>query len=229
MKIRAMERAPAKRKVFIVDDHQLFREGLALLINREPDLTVCGEAEGVDDALAGIAKMRPDMAIIDISLAGGNGIDLLKSLRARGDKLPLLVLSMHDESLYAERALRAGASGFVMKQEANKKIKEAIRRVLDGEVYLSERISARMLSKFVGGRPEPAPAPLETLSQRELEVFQLIGQGYSTRQMADELQLTIPTINSFRARIKDKLGLPNASELVLAAIQWVQTREFKPR
>jgi DNA-binding NarL/FixJ family response regulator len=222
-----MQTEPVKRKVFIVDDHQLFREGLAQLINREADLVVCGEAEGVESAMAGIRRSVPDMAIIDISLAGGNGIDLIKSLRAEGDKLPLLVLSMHDESLYAERALRAGANGFVMKQEANKCVKDGIRRVLDGEVYLSERISARMLSKFVSGKPAPSASPLEKLSQRELEVFQLIGQGYSTRQIADELHLTIPTINSFRARIKEKLGLPNANELVMTALQWVQTRQLK--
>lgn len=217
----------AKSKVFLLEDHQLFREGLAQLINREADMTVCGEAENVQAAEEGIAKARPDMVIVDISLNEGNGIDLVKSIRSRDEELPILVLSMHDESLYAERALRAGANGYIMKQEANKTIRDAIRRVLQGEVYLSEKMSAKMVSKLVGGRPQPAPSPLEALSQRELEVFQMIGQGYSTRQIADELKLTVPTINSFRARIKDKLQLGNANELALAAIQWVQNKKLQ--
>ncbi len=213
-----------KCKVFIVDDHQLFREGLAQLINREADLEACGESEEVTGTIEAIAKAQPDLVIVDISLADGNGIDLIKSIREHLGNLPILVLSMHDESLYAERALRAGANGYVMKQEANKKVKEAIRQVLKGGVYVSEKMSAKMISKFVGGRPEPVKSPLELLSQRELEVFQLLGQGYSTRQVADEMKLTIPTINSFRARIKEKLKVNGASELVLAAIQWMQNK-----
>lgn len=216
-----------KSKVFIVDDHQLFREGLGQMINRESDMAVCGEAENVEEAARAIEKTRPDMVVVDISLAESNGIDLVKSIRSRDDDLPILVISMHDESLYAERALRAGANGYVMKQEANKKVKEAIRKVLNGEVYLSEKMSAKMVSKFVGGRPDRSPSPLEALSQRELEVFQMIGQGYSTRQVAEELKLTVPTINSFRARIKEKLNLGGANELVLAAIQWAQNKNLK--
>lgn len=216
----------SRHKVFLVEDHQLFREGLAQLINREPDLAVCGEAENVNSALTGIEKSKPDLVVVDITLADGNGIDLVKDLRGRDPELPVLMLSMHDESLYAERALRAGANGFVMKQEANKTIRDAIRKVLGGDIYLSEKMSSKMVSKFIGGRPQAAPSPLESLSQRELEVFRMIGQGYSTRQIADELKLTVPTINSFRARIKDKLLLANANELALAAIQWVQNKSL---
>jgi DNA-binding NarL/FixJ family response regulator len=178
----------------------------------------------VDTALTGIEKSKPDLVVVDITLADSNGIDLVKNLRAQESEIPMLMLSMHDESLYAERALRAGANGFVMKQEANKTIRDAIRKVLGGEIYLSEKMSSKMVSKFVGGRPQQAPSPLESLSQRELEVFRMIGQGYSTRQIADDLKLTVPTINSFRARIKDKLQLANANELALAAIQWVQNK-----
>ena len=214
-----------KSKILVVDDHQLFREGLAQMINRESDLEVIGEAGDQPSAIQFLQKTKVDMVIVDISLPGGNGIDLVKEIRGTDSEMPILVLSMHDESLYAERALRGGANGYIMKQEANKKVREAIRRVLSGEIYLSEKMSGQLVAKLVGGRTDNSSNPIENLSPRELEVFELIGQGHGTRQIAEALKLTIPTINSFRARIKDKLNLKNASELVLHAIQWVQKKQ----
>ncbi len=214
-----------KNTILVVDDHQLFREGLSQMINREADLHVCAEAEDDQTALEAMQKSKPDMAIIDISLAGSNGIDLIKKIRTTDAETPILVLSMHDESLYAERALRSGANGYIMKQEANKKVRDAIRQVLTGEIYLSEKMSIQLVSKLIGGRNETTKSPIDTLSPRELEVFELIGQGHGTRQIAEAMKLTIPTINSFRARIKEKLNLKNASELVLNAIQWVQNKQ----
>lgn len=214
-----------KNTILVVDDHQLFREGLSQMINREADLQVCAEADDDQTALEALQKAKPDMAIIDISLAGSNGIDLIKQIRTSDTETPILVLSMHDESLYAERALRSGANGYIMKQEANKKVRDAIRQVLSGEIYLSEKMSTQLVSKLIGGRNEATKSPMDTLSPRELEVFELIGQGHGTRQIAEAMKLTIPTINSFRARIKEKLNLKNASELVLNAIQWVQNKQ----
>ncbi len=214
-----------KNSIIVVDDHQLFREGLSQMINRESDLLVCAEASNEETALEALQMHKPDMAIIDISLAGSNGIDLIKKIRLTDNETPILVLSMHDESLYAERALRAGANGYIMKQEANKRVRDAIRQVLSGEIFLSEKMSTQLVSKLIGGRAETAKSPMDTLSPRELEVFEFIGQGHGTRQIAETMKLTIPTINSFRARIKEKLNLRNASELVLNAIQWVQNKK----
>jgi DNA-binding NarL/FixJ family response regulator len=213
-----------KTNILIVDDHQLFREGLSQMIDREPDLHVCGGAADCTTAVDALTKLQPDMAIIDISLPDNNGIDLIKQFRAVTDEMPILVISMHDESLYAERALRAGANGYIMKQEANKKVRDAIRKVISGEIYLSEKMSNQIVAKLVGGR-EQARSPIEGLSPRELEVFELIGQGHGTRKIAESLKLTIPTINSFRARIKEKLNVKTASELVLQAIQWVHNKQ----
>lgn len=196
------------------------------MINRESDLEVCAEAADTASALEAMKSHKPDLAIIDISLAGSNGIDLIKQIRAADTETPILVLSMHDESLYAERALRSGANGYIMKQEANKKVRDAIRQVLSGEIYLSEKMSAQMVSKLISGRHDPNRTPLEILSPRELQVFELIGQGYSTRQIAEAMKLTVPTINSFRARIKEKLRIQNASELVLTAIRWVHNKQL---
>jgi DNA-binding NarL/FixJ family response regulator len=222
-----MPRQPEKSRIIIVDDHPLFREGLSQMINRNPDLSVCGEAADAAGALKAVAELEPDLVLVDISLAGTNGIDLIKNLKAKYDDLPVLVVSMHDESLYAERALRAGAMGYVMKQEPAKVVKSAIMKVLGGEMFLSERMSSSMLAKLMRGKTEPPVSPIENLSDRELEVFQMLGQGKGTRQIAEELDLTIPTINSFRARIKEKLQLKNSSEMVLHAIQWYRERVTK--
>jgi DNA-binding NarL/FixJ family response regulator len=214
----------AKSRIFIVDDHTMFREGLRQLIDREPDLAVCGDAAGADEALRIIEELKPDLAIVDLSLSGSTGIELIKTLKNKYSDLPVLVVSMHEESLYAERALHAGATGYVMKQEPAKTVKVAIRKVLGGDIHLSEKMATSLLGKLMrGGQAEPLVSPIEKLSDRELEVFRMLGQGKMTRQIAMELDLTIATINSFRNRIKEKLGLKNSAELVLHAIQW--TRE----
>ncbi|HEX3720702.1 MAG TPA: response regulator transcription factor [Verrucomicrobiae bacterium] len=210
-------------RIVIVDDHPLLRKGVGQLINNEKDLLVVGEAEDAAKALTAIETSKPDVALIDISLGGASGIELLKNIKARFPKLQVLVLSMHDESVYAHRALRAGASGYIMKQEATEKVLTALRKVLRGEVYLSDRLGARMLNTLVGGRSSTATSPIEALSDRELEVFSLIGQGHGTRPIAEKLHLSVKTIESHRAHIKEKLNLQTATELVHHAIQWVQS------
>jgi DNA-binding NarL/FixJ family response regulator len=209
-----------KFRILLVDDHPIVRQGLAEMIDQERDLQVCGTAEDVHKALELLEKMRPDLVIADISLKGSNGIELLKNIKVRFPRTLVLVLSMHDESLYAVRALRAGAAGYIMKQEATEKVLTAIRQVLSGEIYLSERMEKKMMHQLVGGRIARTGSPIEDLSDRELEVFGLIGQGHGTRQIAEELHLSIKTIESHRAHIKEKLNLRNATELVQHAIQW---------
>jgi DNA-binding NarL/FixJ family response regulator len=210
-------------RVLIVDDHPLLRKGVGQLIDQEKDLIVVGEAEDAHKAITAIENSKPDIALIDISLSGTSGIELIKNIKARFPKLKMLVLSMHDESVYAQRALRAGASGYIMKQEGTEKVLLALRKVLQGEVYLSERLGNRMLHTLVSGRASLATSPVEELSDRELEVFSLIGQGHGTRPIAEKLHLSVKTIESHRAHIKEKLNLQNASELVHHAIQWVQS------
>jgi DNA-binding NarL/FixJ family response regulator len=210
-------------RVLIVDDHPLLRKGVGQLIDQEKDLFVVAEAENAPKAIAAIENSQPDVALIDISLNGTSGIELLKDIKARFPKLKMLVLSMHDESVYAHRALRAGASGYIMKQEGTEKVLFALRRVLQGEVYLSERLGNRMLHTLVHGRASLTSSPVEVLSNRELEVFNLIGQGHGTRVIAEMLHLSIKTIESHRAHIKEKLHLQTASELVHHAIQWAQS------
>ncbi len=213
----------AKSRVFLVDDHAMFREGMRQLIDREPDLTVCGDVADATEAMREIREKKPDLVIADISLSGTTGIDLIKNIKAEFEDLPVLVVSMHEESLYAERALRAGAMGYVMKQEPAKTVKVAIRKVLAGDIHLSDKMSATMLAKFMlGGRGEQPVSPIETLSDRELEVFRMLGEGKATRQIAEELDLSTATINSFRNRIKEKLNLKNSTELILHAVQWVR-------
>ncbi len=208
-----------KKTVFIVDDHPLLRQGLALLIDREADLTVCGEAEEAQAALMAIGEKKPDILIVDISLNGPDGLDLLKNLRMLYPDLPVLILSMHDESIYAERALRARANGYIMKQEATEKVLVAVRRILDGEIYLSDRMANKLLHQYVSGASADAHSQLSTLSDRELEVFRLIGEGRGTRQIAEKLHLSIKTVETYQAHIKDKLSLRSGRELVQHAIQ----------
>ncbi len=210
----------AKRTVFIVDDHPIVRQGLALLINREPDLAVCGDAEEADSALRLIAAMKPDLVVVDISLNGPDGLDLLKNIRTRDPGLPVLILSMLDELLYAERALRAGASGYIMKQEATQKVLVAIRRILSGDMYVSDRMANKMLHRLAGDASPADCSPIAGLTDRELEVFRLIGEGHGTRQIAEELHISVKTVESYQAHIKEKLSLKNSRELVQQAIQW---------
>jgi DNA-binding NarL/FixJ family response regulator len=208
----------SKCRVFLIDDHPIVRQGLALFIDREPDLMVCGEADGATSALQAIRDAMPDFIVLDISLDGPDGLELLKALRSEYPNLPVLILSMHDESAYAERALRAGANGYIMKQEATEKVLTAIRQILRGDVYLSDRLTKRMLQQFIHGAVPPRD-PLAKLSDRELEVYRLIGAGHGTRQIADELHVSTKTVESYQAHIKEKLSLRNARELVQHAIE----------
>lgn len=209
-----------KSRIFLVDDHAMFREGLRQLIDREPDLAVCGDAAEAETALHEIRKLKPDLVVVDITLGGTSGIDLIKAIKNENEDFPVLVVSMHDESLYAERALRAGAMGYVMKQEPAKTVKTAIRKVLGGDMHLSEKMASSVITKFMRGSDEVPPSPLEKLSDRELEVFQMLGMGKGVREIAEEMNVTIPTVNSFRNRIKEKLQLKSSTEVMLHAIHW---------
>jgi DNA-binding NarL/FixJ family response regulator len=220
---RPHELPSRKSRVFVVDDHPIVRQGLSQLINREADLMVCGEAENARSALDAIVPAKPDILIVDVSLDGPDGIDLLKTIRSMDSRLPVLMLSMHDESLYAERALRAGANGYIMKQEATDRVLTALRQILAGEVYVSDRIAQKMMQQFIRGSGVAKQSTMEELTDRELEVFRLIGQGHGTRQIAEELHLSVKTVESYYAHIKDKLSLKNARELVQHAVQWVNS------
>jgi DNA-binding NarL/FixJ family response regulator len=210
----------AKKRILVVDDHPIVRQGLSQLINQEDDLTVCGAVKDAGAALAAIVETRPDLAIVDISLDGPDGLDLLKNFRLRDAALPVLILSMHDESLYAERALRAGARGYIMKQAATDGLLEAIRRILAGDIYVSDGMASRMLRQFAGRVTSAERSPFEDLSDRELEVFRMIGRGHGTREIADLLHISVKTVESYQAHIKEKMSLKNARELVQRAVQW---------
>ncbi|HBA53345.1 response regulator [Syntrophorhabdus aromaticivorans] len=213
-----------KHKIFIVDDHPIVRKGLSQLINQEADLVVCGEAADAHGALERLKKLKPDLVIVDISLKGIDGIELIRQMKVRYGNLPALVVSMHDESLFAERALRVGARGYIMKQEAIEIMMEAIRKVLRGEIYISEKVSATIVKKFIDGKSDSTSSPEELLSDRELEVFQLIGQGIGTRAIAEQLHLSVKTVEAYRANIKEKLNLKNATELLKHAMYWIESR-----
>ncbi len=211
-----------KIKIFIVDDHALMRRGLADLVNNEEDLAVCGEAEDAPTALSGVSKTSPDLLIADMSLRGSSGIELIKNVKVLHPDLPILVLSMHDENIYAQRVLRAGAKAYVMKQDAAERVLQAIRKILKGEIYVSERVGTQMLQQIVRGRSPAESSPVDRLSDRELEVVQLIGRGRTTREIAKSLNVSIKTIESHRAHLKEKLDLKNATELVQFCVQWVE-------
>jgi len=221
---KTQQRETRKKKIMIVDDHPILRKGLSLFINQEPDLVVAGEAEDAHHALEMIDALKPDMVIIDISLPGIDGIELIKTIKMRYHNIPALVVSMHDESLFAERAIRAGARGYIMKQEAVEDVLVAIRRVLNGEIFVSNKIATRMLEKFVDTDTGKVASFIELLSNRELTVFQMIGQGFGTRQIAEKLHISVKTVESYRAHIKEKLKLNNATDLLKYAIQWVQNK-----
>ncbi len=213
-------RNPAR--VLIVDDHPIVREGLAIRIGRQPDLEVCGEAASIPEALARIDATRPDLALIDISLGDGDGIDLIRRIRARASGILILVCSMYPEELYAERALNAGAMGYISKHEVAGRIIEAIRCILRGRPFLSPEMSARLVLRAVSGTAAAGVVtPLESLSSRELEVFRAIGLGKTTAETADSMKLSIHTIETYRQRIKAKLGLKTSAELARSAAQWV--------
>jgi DNA-binding NarL/FixJ family response regulator len=219
-----MKRNQTKKraKILIVDDHPAVREALAMRISRQEDLEVCGEAADMTEALRLVADIQPDLAIVDISLKTGSGIDLIKRIKDRNDSVRMLVWSMHSESLYAERALRAGALGYINKDQATDKIIDAIRRVLEGKVYVSDEIAEKMLQRAVGGgRKGPTRSPLDALADRELEVFRLIGQGVKTAEIAKRMHLSVKTVETYRDRIRHKLELSNGTELAHFATQWV--------
>lgn len=214
--------AAQKKKIFIVDDHPMMREGLAQLIAQEADLEVCGEAEDAAEAIQKIESLKPTLALVDITLRSTNGLELIKDLRVRAPGTAVLVVSMHDESLYAERVLRAGAHGYIMKQEGGKKLMSAIRHVLAGKTYVSEQVSAKILDLFSGRAAESA-SPVEQLTDREFEVFQLIGQGLSTKEIADKLHVSAKTIEVHRVNIKQKLKVATAPELIRFAVRWAES------
>ena len=208
-------------RILIVDDHPIVRDGLIAALSRKPELEVCGEAATIVDALALVDSQQPDLAIIDLSLSDGSGLDLIKRIKTRNASIKMLVLSMSDESLYAERALRAGALGFLHKQEAREKLLNAIRQVLAGKIFVSETINNRLLQQVMVGRQPLQQSPITALSDRELEIFELIGQGLGSSEIAQRLHLGIKTIETHRQRIKGKLDLKNSLELVRHATQWV--------
>lgn len=215
-----------KRRILIVDDHPIFRDGITQLINHQPDLQVCGGVSSAALALSSVEELNPDMLIVDLSINGTDGIELIKSIRAQFPALPALMLSSHDENLYAERALRAGARGYIMKAAPSEKVIEAVRRVLEGSLYLSEAISGRMLDTFLNSRTPNGPSSsVAQLSDRELEIFRALGEGRSTREIAQALFLSVKTVETHRSHIKEKLKIQSAPELIRAAVQWAGSQE----
>ena len=219
----AKTKIPAKR-ILIVDDHPMMRTGLAQLIDNEPDLKVTAEADNAGQAINLVTKQKFDLALLDISLPDKNGLELIKDIRAIHPDLPLLVVSMHDEMIYASRVLRAGGRGYIMKQEGGRKFLQAIRQVLGGNIFVSEKMSARILENFSGQQTKDSSSPVQQLSDREFEVFQLIGDGVGTRAISEQLHLSVKTVEVHRANIKGKLGLKTATELVRFAVRWVDSQ-----
>jgi DNA-binding NarL/FixJ family response regulator len=219
------KKSAAKKRVLLVDDHPMTREGLAQLIGNQPDLEVCGEAGNAFEALEKIVSLKPDIVLSDITLPGKNGLELIKDIQAMHPGVLVLVISMHDEALYVERVLRAGGCGYVMKQEGGKKIAEAIRHVLSGHIHVSEKMSAKILEVCSGRRTNTTASAVETLTDREFEVFQLIGQGLETKQMADKLHLSTKTVEIHRVRIKAKLKLNSLPALIRYAVRWVESED----
>lgn len=213
-----------KRRILLVDDHPMTREGLSANINRQPDLEVSGEASSPAEAMSLLPKCRPDLLVTDLTMPGRSGVEFIKDVHAMLPDLPILVLSMHDEMLYAERALRAGARGYLMKDAGSAKLLEAIRHVLSGQSFVSPAMSARLLDAVTGRRPRGSTSPIEKLSDREFEVFQLLGSGKSTKEAASALNLSPKTVDVHRGRIKEKLQLKDASSLIHHAVRWVETQ-----
>jgi DNA-binding NarL/FixJ family response regulator len=213
-----------KQGIFLVDDHPLVREWLTNLINQQPDLIVCGEAATGPEAMEGILRFKPQIAIVDISLKDSSGIELIKDLKQVAPATSVLVLSMHEESHYAERALRAGARGYIVKRESTRKVIAAIRQVLAGAIYMSEEVATALATHYVTGKVLRTQSPVEQLSDRELEVFELLGQGRGTRQISDILKVSVKTVQAYCGRIKEKLNLSSATELLREAVRWHESR-----
>ncbi len=208
----------------IVDDHPVVRRGIAQLIQQEPGFTVVSEADSAAEAMARMGEASPDVVVVDLTLKGASGMELVKQIRLQRSQLPILVVSMHDERIYAERCLRQGANGYVMKEEAAETIVGALRRILDGGTYLSERLMSATVQRLVGGKPQGHGAMVASLSDRELEVFQLIGRGFGTKSIAEQLNLSVKTVEAHKANIKGKLGLRSAPELQRLAVTWVESQ-----
>lgn len=213
-----------KKRVLLVDDHPMMRRGLAQVINQQNDLLVCGEAGDANAAMQRIDAAKPDLAVVDISLEGKSGLELIKDLQVLHPDLPVLVMSMHDESLYAERALRAGARGYVMKKAGGETMLHAMRQVLNGKVYVSEKMSAQVLANYAGVRAAKHRSPIQTLTDREFEVFKFLGEGFTTREVAKRLHISPKTVDVYRQKLKEKLKLPNATSLIQHAVRWVETQ-----
>jgi DNA-binding NarL/FixJ family response regulator len=220
--VKQTEGADNRKRILLVDDHAVVRFGIAQLINRQPDLVVCNEQEDARRALGAILQLRPDLVVADLSLKDSSGLELIRNIKAQCPSLPMLVVSVHDESVYAEIAFRAGALGYLMKQEALEKIITAIRRVMAGNVYVSDALAAKMLQQQVRGNTDVQQPPIKSLSDREVEVFHLIGQWKKTKEIAGELHLSVKTVEYYREQIKRKLNLKDASELTQYATAWVQ-------
>jgi DNA-binding NarL/FixJ family response regulator len=231
MKPAAKKNAPppmpvsVRRRILLVDDHPFMRAGLAQLIDRQPDMVVCGEAGNPSEAIQAIAKNKPDLVLTDLTMPGRSGLEFVKDLRATDASAAILVVSMHDEVVYAERALRAGARGYIMKEAGGENLLAAIRQVLRGEVYVSPRMSSRILEDLSARRPRGSTSPIEKLTDREFEIFQLIGQGKSTRDIAEQLHLSPKTVDVHRSHIKEKLELKDATSLIRHAVRWVETQK----
>ena len=223
--LAAAPKAAAAKRVLIVDDHPVFRHGIAQLLGSVPGVTVCGEAENAQSALEAMRNLRPDVVLMDVSMPGTNGIELIKLMLAEQPRLIILMVSMHDESLYALRALRAGAKGYVMKDQALESIVEALNKVIAGGIYVSPKFSERLVFKSIQGSNSDLGSPVDTLSDRELEVLQLFGRSKTTRQIADTLHLSVKTIETHRAHIKEKLGFKEADEMVKFAVEWMTAEE----
>jgi DNA-binding NarL/FixJ family response regulator len=216
----------AKKKILLVDDHPIFRHGLTELLDRQVDLVVCGHADSAPGALEQMRNLKPDLAILDITLRGTNGIELVKLMKAESPQLPILVLSMHDESLYALRALKAGALGYVMKADGVQPVLDAIYRALQGKLFVSQRLGEKLIFKAIHTSESDSPSPVDRLSDRELEVLVMLGRGHSTRSIAKEINLSVKTVETHRAHIKEKLGFADANEMVRFAIDWVAHQEL---
>ena len=222
---KSQKKANGKIRILIVDDHPIVRQGLRDLINHESGYEVCGHAEDAHGAMEQIKEMSPDLVTIDISLKESGGLELIKDVKSQYPKLPMLVISMHDEKLYGERVLRAGAKGYIMKHEATENVIDAIRKVFSGQVYVSNNMAEQMVKSFVNGGTKSQDSAVNSLSDRELEVFRLIGQGYGTRKIAEMLHLSVKTIETYRAHIKHKLSLGDAAQLLQYAVQWVNSEQ----
>jgi DNA-binding NarL/FixJ family response regulator len=226
--MKKTEQVLGKTRVLIVDDHPITRSGLAYLINHQPDMIACCEAKDATQALEGVLRTKPDLVLTDFALPDKNGLELIKDIRAVAPHVPILVVSMHDESLYAERVLRAGARGYITKEEGGERLMRAIRHVLSGAIYVSEKMSARILEIFSGKRSTPEPSSVAELSDREFEIFEFLGDGLSTQQIAERLHLSMKTVDAHRARIKEKLKLKTTNELISYAARWTASPRLGP-